>query len=135
MASIRVGNEILSPLILVSDDDSAILDLLRLILERAGYRVARSQWPYETLELAGRLQPDLITTDIMKPEMDGIEMIRRLGADPASRHIPVVVVSACAITTIVQAALEAGAVCFLYKPFLPSRLATAVASILAHPAR
>jgi CheY-like chemotaxis protein len=120
------------PLILISDDEPNTMTLIGMILERAGYRTARanSGGGQQTLELAGHLLPDLITTDFMKPGMRGDEMIARLRSNPVLRDIPVMMLSAGCMDDRIKAAMEAGATWYLCKPFLPHDLVSAVASIL-----
>jgi two-component system, OmpR family, alkaline phosphatase synthesis response regulator PhoP len=79
--------------VLVIDDDPAIVDFLEMALEGEGYRVLASV-DGEALRLAHDLQPNLILLDIMMPGMDGVEVSRRLRADPVTAGIPIVVMSA-----------------------------------------
>jgi CheY-like chemotaxis protein len=124
------GSASRSPLILLSEDEPAMLQLLGLILQQAGYRVARALDAFVTLELAGRLQPDLIITDFMKPGMRGDEMISRLRSDPALCDIPVIVLSAGATDERVRMAMEAGVTRYLFKPIAPNALLAAVEAVL-----
>jgi CheY-like chemotaxis protein len=119
------------PLILVSDDEPAMLMLYGLIFEREGYRVAGSSNAVVAIELAERFHPDLIITDFMKPDMNGAEMLSRLRSNPALRDIPAMMVSAGYHYQRICAVMEAGATCCLHKPFSPSDLTAVVASVLA----
>jgi CheY-like chemotaxis protein len=78
---------------LVVEDDPAIVELLEQALEVEGYQVL-SGVGGEALQLAHEGQPDVILLDIMMPDMDGIEVSRRLRADPATSSIPIVAMSA-----------------------------------------
>ncbi len=79
--------------VLVVDDDAAIVDLLETALEDEGYQVFATVGA-AALPLARDLQPAVILLDINMPGMDGIEVSRRLRADPATEHIPIIVMSA-----------------------------------------
>jgi CheY-like chemotaxis protein len=119
------------PLILVVNDEPAALMLFEIILDRAGYRVAKARDAFEALDLTRRLVPNLIITDDMMPGMRGLEMIAHLKADPVLKGVPVIMLSTRAGIESVNAAMEAGALCFLPMPILPHDLWTAVASVLA----
>jgi len=79
--------------VLVVDDDAAIIDLLETALEDEGYQVLATVGA-AAVPLARDLQPAVILLDINMPGMDGIEVSRRLRADPATAHIPIIVMSA-----------------------------------------
>lgn len=79
--------------VLVVDDDPFIVDFLETALEEAGY-LTLSSMGSASLGLARERHPDVILLDIMMPEMDGMEVSRRLRADPTTAAIPIVVMSA-----------------------------------------
>jgi len=124
------------PLILVSDDDPAVMHLIRFVLERVGYRVAivttsdYGGYALETLALAEHLLPDLITTNISMLGMDGIEIIHRLKSNPVLRDTPVLVISARCQEEIVNLVMKTGATKCLCHPVSPRDLISAVTSIL-----
>lgn len=80
--------------ILVIDDDQDILNLIRLSLEPAGFRILRTTRPEEGLDLARREIPDLLVLDMMMPGLDGLDLLRRVRRHPALAQIPVIIVSA-----------------------------------------
>ena len=80
-------------LILVVDDDPAIVEVLRCLLHDAGYEVATVD-DGAALPLAHERQPRVILLDILMPGMDGVEVSRRLRADPATAPIPIIALSA-----------------------------------------
>ncbi|HLF26950.1 MAG TPA: HEAT repeat domain-containing protein [Anaerolineae bacterium] len=80
--------------ILISDDDQESLDLCKLMWEKAGYKAVCTLGGEQTLELARRERPDLITTDILNPHMLGIDLIRELRIGTTTRETPIVVLSA-----------------------------------------
>jgi len=119
-----------APLILYVDDEGGALTLVGIILNRAGYRVAKAHDGYEALDLIPRLMPDLIITDINMPGMDGIELIYQLKASPTLQNIPVFILSVRADPNAIQLGLDAGAVEYLIKPTLSHDLIAAVSSVL-----
>ncbi len=80
-------------LVLVVDDDAAIVDFLETALEDEGYHVFATCGA-AALQLAHDMQPAVILLDINMPGMDGIEVSQRLRDDPATAHIPIIVMSA-----------------------------------------
>jgi DNA-binding response OmpR family regulator len=80
--------------ILAIDDDQDILNLIRLSLEQAGFRVLRTTKPEEGLAMVLREKPDLLLLDIMMPDIDGLELLRRVRRHPVMGKIPTIVISA-----------------------------------------
>jgi DNA-binding response OmpR family regulator len=76
------------------DDDQEMLNLIRLSLEPAGFRVLRTTKPEEGLELALREKPDMLLLDIMLPGLDGLELLRRIRRQPKLAQIPAIIISA-----------------------------------------
>jgi DNA-binding response OmpR family regulator len=117
--------------VLVVDDDRVIQQLLEVNLELEGYDVvARASDGNEALDKAAELKPDIIILDIMMPKMDGLEVCRRLKADPKLSKIPVILLSARAQDFDVRAGLEIGASAYLTKPFDPVELLDVVGRLL-----
>lgn len=114
--------------LLVVEDEPAIANLLRYQLEKAGYKVTTATSGQEALRVARESSPDLITMDILLPDIDGFETIRLLQADPRTRDIPVVIVS---IVQDEERALQLGVDAYLTKPIDERRLLDTVASLLA----
>jgi DNA-binding response OmpR family regulator len=119
-----------APLVLVADDDPDILDLVRYRLERSGYDVATARDGTEAVRLAGELSPALAVLDVMMPSLDGFEVTRRLREDPATRQIPVILLTARAQEADVQEGFEAGADDYIRKPFSPRELSARVQAVL-----
>jgi len=102
--------------ILVVDDIEANIRLLQAKLQAEYYDVLTAHDGAAALEIAARERPDLVLLDVMMPGMDGFETCRRLKDDPATRHIPVVLVTALDGRGDRITGLEAGADEFLNKP-------------------
>jgi CheY-like chemotaxis protein len=80
--------------ILLVDDESAILDALRAVLEDAGYGVVTAGNGAEGLMRLREAHPDLVLTDTMMPVLDGVGLVRQIKAEPDYRSIPVIMMSA-----------------------------------------
>ena len=119
-----------APLILVVDDNPVNVDILRTRLEAHGYRTVSAADGEEALIAATTHLPDLILLDVMMPKLDGVEVCRRLRADPAFPFTPIVMVTARDQTADVVAALEAGADEYLAKPVDQVALVARVKSML-----
>jgi len=102
--------------ILIVDDIPANLRLLEAKLAAEYYQVAAAESGLEALELARQWQPDLVLLDVMMPGMDGYECCAALKADPATQHIPVVMVTALGDAQERLHGLQVGADDFLTKP-------------------
>src|SRR6266478_8074874 len=82
------------PKVLVVDDDPLMHRLFQRHLERAGYQMISAMDALEGLEMAERELPQVIVMDVMMPEIDGLEAIRRLRKNEATKAIPVIVITA-----------------------------------------
>ncbi len=102
--------------VLIVEDDSELNEFMIAGLS-PDFKVAGAFNGREGLETARKLNPDIIITDIMMPEMDGIELCRMLRKDLATSHIPVVFLTAKAMQEDEIKGLEMGAVDYIYKPF------------------
>lgn len=121
------------PVVLVADDDRDILELVSLALERDGYELLLASNGEEALELARTHLPSLAVLDVMMPRLDGREVTRRLRAEPSTREIRVVLLSAFADDTQATRGLAAGADAYVKKPFSPRDLSAEVAALLDAP--
>ena len=82
------------PQILCIEDEAGMLDLLRLILESAGYTFLGAEDGLQGLDMMRQEKPDLVLLDLMLPDVDGAEVLLRKKDDPAIRDIPVIAVTA-----------------------------------------
>jgi phosphate regulon transcriptional regulator PhoB len=103
--------------ILVVDDEELIRELLRFNLEKEGYRVISAKDGVQTLDLLTREQPDLIILDLMLPGIDGLEVCRRIRANPRYQEIPLIMLTAKGEEIDKVLGLEVGADDYITKPF------------------
>ncbi|MCP4219982.1 MAG: response regulator [bacterium] len=106
------------PLILMVDDFNVNLQILKAILLEQGYLPASAQSGAEALKFLKSRTPDLILLDIMMPEMDGIEVCRRLKENTKTRDIPVIFITALTDVEDKVKAFEAGGVDYITRPFV-----------------
>jgi DNA-binding response OmpR family regulator len=116
--------------ILVVDDNPTNRDILDMRLKANGYEVLHAGDGEEALAAAIEHRPDLILLDVMMPKMNGIEVCRRLKADPALPFMPIVLVTARADSQDVVEGLEAGADEYLTKPVDQKALVARVKALL-----
>jgi putative two-component system response regulator len=112
------------------DDVESNGRLMQRLLGRDGYKLRTARDGQEALEAVAREQPDVILMDVVMPRLDGFEACRRLKDDPATRLIPVVLVTALADTNSRIRGLEVGADDFISKPFNEPELRARVRSLL-----
>lgn len=118
--------------VLLAEDEEDIQKVARMSLQFQGrWEVIVAGNGEECLAKVSTERPDLILLDAMMPRMDGYETCRRLKADPATRDIPVIFLTAKAQESEIRKGLELGAVGYLVKPFDPMRLASQIREILA----
>ncbi len=129
-------NDAPTPLILVVDDHRDNRELVAEILTWGGFRTVEARSGHEALERALEAGPDLILLDLEMPGLDGWEVTRRLRADPRTRELPIVALTAHAQEPYLERAREAGCDGALVKPIDPQELVPRVQRFLdaRHPA-
>jgi len=123
-----------TPSILVVDDSPANMKLLTFLLENQGYDVRTAVDGEEALDVLSSFHPDLVLLDLQLPGMDGLELARRLKADPGNDRMLVVAVTASAMKGDEEKATEAGCDGYITKPIDTRSLPKLVASYLARRA-
>jgi two-component system phosphate regulon response regulator PhoB len=108
--------------IMVVDDEADVIDMLSLNLRAAGFQVVTVEDGAAALAKARSEAPSLIILDLMLPKMPGLEICRVLKSDPATRHIPVIMLTAKAEEVDKIVGLELGADDYVTKPFSPREL-------------
>jgi CheY-like chemotaxis protein len=123
--------------VLIVDDNLVNLKLARVLLASDGYEVRTAADAEEALTVLKDFRPRLILMDLQLPGMDGLELTRRLKADPGTRHIAVLAVTAYAMKGDAERALAAGCDGYVAKPIEAKRLLGQVAALTgrALPAR
>ncbi|MBN1121433.1 MAG: hybrid sensor histidine kinase/response regulator [Anaerolineae bacterium] len=116
--------------ILIVDDDERILDVFTTILSRHGYRVYSTQNGKPALELIGEVHPDVIVLDVVLPDIDGIEVCRRVKENPSTRFVPVILITGLDTRSRRLEGLNVRADDFLNKPIDPLELTARVRSSL-----
>jgi CheY-like chemotaxis protein len=117
----------MSKFILVAEDDSDILDLVTAVLEDEGYRVG-STMGADTVAQAEERKPDLVLLDYQMPGMDGVHIARQLHANEATRHIPIIAMTAAIRAPVVCQEMDASGC--LGKPFDIDHLLNVVGRLL-----
>jgi len=118
--------------ILCIEDEAGMLDLLRLILESAGYAFLGAKDGEDGLEVMHRERPDLVLLDLMLPEVGGAEVLLRKKQDPVIQHIPVIAVTAMStpfdqIMWKHRTEIED----YITKPFMRKQLLSSIERVLA----
>lgn len=122
-----------SATILVVEDNQLNMKLVRDVLQFAGYHVVEAGTGEQGVELALALKPDLVLMDLQLPGIDGTEALRRIQKSAGDALMPVVAVTASAMSTDREAAARAGFNGFLEKPINARALPAQVASFLTGP--
>lgn len=112
--------------ILAVDDDEPVLRSVKRVLENAGFTVSTAANGQDALKMIARERPDLVVLDIIMPGLDGLEVCRRIRADPYIAKLPILFLTAKGRPNDVAQGLDAGGDDFLTKPFevveLPARV-------------
>jgi len=117
--------------ILVSDDETHVTHILALKLGAAGHHVLVARNGQDALEQATAARPDLVITDFQMPLMTGFEMAMRLKDDPATRNIPLIMLTARGHKLTQDELAQTHIVALMDKPFSVSALARQVEATLA----
>ena len=117
--------------ILVVDDNENNRDLLARRLERQGYRVSQAEDGRRALDRIASEPFDLVLLDIMMPHMKGRDVCAFLKANPQTKHIPVIFLTALALADHIKAGMDLGAEDYIVKPFEPAELRDRIQIVLA----
>jgi len=116
--------------ILIVDDIYSNREILKEVLEDEGYHVKAVVNGHFALVSAANDAPDLILLDILMPEMDGLEVCRRLKSDPKTKNIPIIFISALDDSKDVVNAINVGGADYVTKPFIAKEIINRVATQL-----
>ena len=117
--------------ILIVDDTKDILQVVARRLESWGYEALTADSGEEGLRIAQERLPDLVLLDIMMPKMKGRDVCARLKADPKTRTIPVIFLTALGLADHVKAGMDLGAEDYIVKPFEPAELKERISIVLS----
>src|SRR5437773_748635 len=121
--------------VLVVEDDTEMVDLLRFNLQKAGFAIATATDGIGALKKVRTLAPDLILLDLMLPELDGFAVCEILRRDATTAAIPIILLTALSGELGRLAGMDCGANAYLTKPFSPRALIVRVEEILAPTSR
>jgi DNA-binding response OmpR family regulator len=116
--------------ILVVDDEPEIVEIVRTNLEGSGYDVSEAANGVDALRRLKLVRPDLVILDVLMPEMNGWEVLRRIRRDPQSTRTPVIMLTCLAEDADILRGLSDGAVEYATKPFQPDYLVASVDALL-----
>lgn len=116
--------------IVVVEDEPDIREVIEYNLTREGYRVSAADDGKDGIDVIRKEAPDLVVLDLMLPGIDGVEICRRLKADPLTRGIPIIMVTAKGEESDVVLGLGVGADDYVAKPFSPKELMARVRAVL-----
>ena len=120
------------PRVLIVEDNVDNFELVRFLLERAGYEVLSAVNGVEGVEAAKREQPDLVLMDLSMPEMDGWMATARMKAEATTRHIPVLALTAHTLPSERKRAIDAGCDGYISKPINVASFDKLVSTLLRH---
>ena len=114
------------------EDEPEMIDLVGLILMRKGFEVTGARGGWEGLQMVSQVKPHLVLLDLMMPDIDGWEVYQQMKADPQTKHIPVIVVTAKSQSIDKMLGLHIAKVDdYITKPFGPAELLRSVEKVLA----
>jgi two-component system, OmpR family, alkaline phosphatase synthesis response regulator PhoP len=116
--------------ILVVDDEKAILELIQRILSRERYNIITAESGNEALNKIYNESPDLVILDVMLPDMDGLQVCRKIRQDPLYKNLPVIILTVRKADTDQIKGLDTGCDEYMTKPFYPKELSLRVRNIL-----
>src|SRR4051812_2477814 len=119
--------------ILIVDDSRTTLEVIKVHLMSLGYDFVSAANAADAYDMALQLHPDLIISDLAMPEMNGIELCKKIRANPELQAIPFVVVTAKKEDHIRREAFAAGVDGFIRKPIEPARLRLLVTELINQP--
>ena len=112
----------MTPKVLIVDDELYILESVSYVVKSAGFIPITAEDGETALSLAASENPDLIILDVMLPKVTGLQVCQRIRENPATRHIPVIMLSARGQEADELRGLKSGADDYMTKPFSPRRL-------------
>jgi DNA-binding response OmpR family regulator len=119
------------PRILIADDEPNIVLALELLMKREGYEIRSVSDGESAIEAAKSFRPDLVLLDVMMPRMDGYEVCQRLRADPETKGVVIVMLTAKGREVEREKGMALGADLYITKPFSTRDVVRSVKEVLA----
>lgn len=120
----------MNPSVLIVDDEPMTRNLLRLMLERAGFTILEAEDGLKALDVVADDAPDVLLLDVMMPNMDGITVCETLRAQTETAVLPIILLSARTSPEAVRVGMEAGATKYLGKPVSREELIRTIREVL-----
>jgi CheY-like chemotaxis protein len=118
--------------VLIVDDEPNVRRLSRTILSK-NFDVVEAEDGKQAIEIANTQQPDVILMDMMMPKMDGLTACHAIKKDPATKSIPIIMVTAIGFELNIKLSQQMGATGYVTKPFTPNDLLDKIEQVLATP--
>ena len=118
--------------VLIVDDEPNVRRLSRTILSK-NFDVVEAEDGKQAIEIANTQQPDVILMDMMMPKMDGLTACHAIKKDPATKSIPVIMVTAIGFELNIKLSQQMGATGYVTKPYTPNDLLDKIEQVLATP--
>lgn len=120
----------MKPSVLIVDDESMTRDLLRLMLERAGFDISEAEDGLQALLMVAEEVPDVLLLDVMMPNMDGLTVCEKLRAQAETAVLPIILLSARNSPESISEGMKAGATRYLGKPVAYEKLVKTIHEVL-----
>jgi len=115
---------------LIIEDNDNNLELIRFILQQAGYRVRFAMTGEEGVQQALTIPPDFIVLDIQLPDINGLEVLKRIRAHPVGKPVPIIAMTSYAMSGDRERLLEAGCTSYIEKPIDPMTVIAQIQAVI-----
>lgn len=115
---------------LIIEDNDNNLELIRFILQQAGYRVRFAMTGLEGVQQALTIPPDFIVLDIQLPDINGLEVLKRIRANPIGQTVPIIAMTSYAMSGDKERLLNAGCTSYIEKPIDPMTVIAQIEAVI-----
>lgn len=115
---------------LIIEDNDNNLELIRFILQQAGYRVRFAMTGLEGVQQALTIPPDFIVLDIQLPDINGLEVLKRIRANPVGQSVPIIAMTSYAMSGDKERLLNAGCTSYIEKPIDPMTVIAQIEAVI-----
>jgi two-component system, cell cycle response regulator DivK len=115
---------------LIIEDNDNNLELIRFILQQAGYRVRYAMTGLEGVQQALTIPPDFIVLDIQLPDINGLEVLKRIRANPVGETVPIIAMTSYAMSGDKERLLDAGCTSYIEKPIDPMMVIEQIEAVI-----